>query len=43
MSRRPILLGLLVAAIATLALVQIARPRDGEQRAATGQPAPAVV
>lgn len=43
MSRRPILLGLLVAAIATLALVLIARPREGEQRATTGQPAPAIV
>lgn len=43
MPRRPILLGLLLAAIATLALVVVARPPSGGQRAVTGQPAPPIV
>jgi cytochrome c biogenesis protein CcmG/thiol:disulfide interchange protein DsbE len=43
MSRRPVLLGLLLAVVATLALVLLARPPAGEQRATTGQPAPAIV
>ena len=42
MSRRPILVGLTLAVLATLALVLLARPPAGEQRATTGQPAPAV-
>ena len=43
MPRRPILLGLLLAALATLALLVIVRPPAGEQRAVTGQPAPPIV
>jgi cytochrome c biogenesis protein CcmG/thiol:disulfide interchange protein DsbE len=39
--RRPILFGLLLAAVATLAVVLLARPPAGDQRAATDQPAPA--
>jgi len=43
MPRRPILLGLLLAGLATLAVVVLARPPSGGQRAANDQPAPAIV
>jgi cytochrome c biogenesis protein CcmG/thiol:disulfide interchange protein DsbE len=43
MPRRPILLGLLFAALATLALISLVRPPAGDQRAANDQPAPAIL
>jgi cytochrome c biogenesis protein CcmG/thiol:disulfide interchange protein DsbE len=42
MPRRPILLGLLLAAAATLALLVATRAPAGAQRAANDQPAPAI-
>ena len=42
MPRRPILLGLLLAAVTTLAVVVLVRPPAGDQRAAIDQPAPAI-
>jgi cytochrome c biogenesis protein CcmG/thiol:disulfide interchange protein DsbE len=43
MPRRPILLGLLVAALATLGVLLLVRPPAGDQRAAVGSTAPAIV
>jgi cytochrome c biogenesis protein CcmG/thiol:disulfide interchange protein DsbE len=42
MPRRPILLGLLLAGLATVALVVLARPPADDQRAANDQPAPEI-
>lgn len=43
MPRRPILLGLLLVALTTLAVFAVTRPPGGEGRAGVGDPAPAIV
>jgi cytochrome c biogenesis protein CcmG/thiol:disulfide interchange protein DsbE len=43
MPRRPILLGLLLVALATAAVMIVARPPAGEARAGVGDPAPPIV